>query len=108
MENWEPFKQVEKEGLTKRYENNYYMADTNTRIITIFRNCEGNDVVIFRKPLIESCYLESQKVWENLCKEKETKTYHNREEFLSDDGFTKEEKEKIVNDIVDVLEEKER
>jgi hypothetical protein len=108
MENWESFKQVEKEGLTKKYKNNYYMADTTTRIITIFRNCEGNDVVIFRKPLIESCYLESQKAWENLCKEKETKIYHNREEFLSDDGFTKEEKEEIVKEISEVLEEKER
>lgn len=102
MGNWKEFKKVEKEGLTKGYKNNYYMADTQQKVIIIFKDCEGNSVVIYKQPLIESCYLESQRVWENLCKA--NKVYNNRDEFLDDDGFTKEEKEKITQDIIDILE----
>lgn len=102
MENWKEFKKVKEEGLTKRYKNNYYMADTTQKVIIIFKNLYGNDVVIYKQPLIESCYLESQQVWKNLCKA--NKVYNSRDEFLDDDGFTEKEKEKITQDIIDILE----
>ena len=102
MQEWKEFKRVKKEGLTKTYKNNYYIADTLQKVIIIFRNCEGNDVVLYKQPLIESCYLESQTLWENLCKKE--KVYNSRDEFLADDGTTEEEKEEIVKVILDVLE----
>lgn len=102
MGNWKEFKRVKKEGLTKTYKNNYYIADTLQKVIIIFRNCEGNDVVLYKQPLIESCYLESQTLWGNLCKKE--KVYNSRDEFLDDDGFTEKEKEKITQDIIDILE----
>lgn len=85
------------------------MADTIARIITkdlerlqTIQTIEKPKVFTSVEPLIESWYIESQKVWENLCKE--NKVYNSKDEFLDDDGFTKEEEEKIVKSIMEFLE----